>query len=473
LLGERPDFAGDGFSRPKASATLRVRVEEDVGMHARGRVAVAALALVASAGLLLWSPTPPALASTAAATSTRYALARGLSLTTIRYPDGPNEVRILTIRPSAGPRLDVATARPVMPMWALTSAMSSNNGALAGVNGDFGTSTGAPSHLTMVDGELWTTGVASAVAFATSEDGSRAFFGKPTMDIRLTTPDAVDLAKVARWNAPGVPSGGQIFGYTRRGGSNYPPPGTSKPLLTDPTWCAARLVPVTGSRVRWTDADRTGITRSYVVDAQPEACSQAKMRLGSDPDAIVLVAAAGSPGAAPIVALTPGQEVGMRWSLVGWPGVTDVLGAWPLIVDQGVNVAPPYEHGDANVYWYNPRTAVGANAGCVDADPSTVCRLFVVTVDGRQTSTGWSKGMQLPALADQLLLLGAVEAVNLDGGGSTTMWVERRRRAYCESRAAAGGCLVNKPSSSFGERVTIEALTVLAGADPGTPRFLR
>jgi hypothetical protein len=442
-------------------------------MDARGRVAVAAVALLAVASLLLWWPTAPAVASTATATRVRYVLAPGLALTTIRYPNGPEEVRVLTIRPSAGPRVDVATARSVMPMWALTSAMSSNNDALAGVNGDFGTSTGAPTHLTMVDGELWTTGVASGVAFAMSEDGARAFFGRPAMDIRLTTPDLVDLARVTRWNAPNTPSGGQIFGYTHRGGTDYPPLGSANSRAADPTWCAARLVPVEGSRVRWTDVDRTGTTRPYVVDAQPQACSQTKLSLGSDPHAIVLVAAQGSAGAAPILGLTRGQEVRMRWSLVGWPGVTDVIGAWPLIVDHGVNIAPAYAPGDDNLYWYNPRTAVGANAGCVDADTSTVCKVFVVTVDGRQSSSGWSKGMQLPALADQLVRLGAVEAVNLDGGGSTTMWVERRRRAYCESRAAAGGCLVNRPSSSFGERVTIEALTVLPGADPGTPRSLR
>lgn len=442
-------------------------------MHAKGRAAVAALALLAVASLLPWSPTPPALASAAAVTRARYVLAPGLALTTIRYADVPNEVRILTVGPKAGPRLDVATARPIMPMWALTSAMSSQNAALAGVNGDFGTSRGAPSHLTMLDGELWTTGVASAVAFAMSEDGSRTFVGKPVMDIRMTTPELVDLAQVTKWNAPGVPSGGQIFGYTRRGGSDYPPPGTSKPLLTDPTWCAARLVPVVGSRLRWTDAHRTGITRRYVVDAQPQACAQGKMRLGSDPNAIVLVAAAGSAGAAPILALTRGQEIRMRWSLVGWPGVTDVIGAWPLIVDHGVNIAPAYASGDDHIYQNNPRTAAGANAGCMDADPSTVCKVFIVTIDGRQASTGWSRGVQMPALADQLLRLGAVEAVNLDGGGSTTMWVQRRRPAYCESRVAAGGCLVNKPSSSFGERVTIEALTVLAGPDPGTPKGLR
>jgi len=44
-----------------------------------------------------------------------------------------------------------------------------------------------------------------------------------------------------------------------------------------------------------------------------------------------------------------------------------------------------------------------------------------VTVDGLQE--GYSAGMSLPELAGFLKELGADDALNLDGGGSTTMWV--------------------------------------------------
>ncbi len=49
-------------------------------------------------------------------------------------------------------------------------------------------------------------------------------------------------------------------------------------------------------------------------------------------------------------------------------------------------------------------------------------RVFLVTVDGRQP--GYSVGMSLVELAEFLRELGATEAINLDGGGSTTMWAE-------------------------------------------------
>ncbi len=71
-------------------------------------------------------------------------------------------------------------------------------------------------------------------------------------------------------------------------------------------------------------------------------------------------------------------------------------------------------------------------------------KLLLVTVDGRQP--GVSTGMSLYMLADLLLELGAVEAMNLDGGGSTTMVVQQK--------------IVNKPSDSTGERPVSDAILV-------------
>jgi exopolysaccharide biosynthesis protein len=49
--------------------------------------------------------------------------------------------------------------------------------------------------------------------------------------------------------------------------------------------------------------------------------------------------------------------------------------------------------------------------------------VLLVVVDGRQE--GYSVGMSLPELTDLLLELGARDALNLDGGGSTTLVTER------------------------------------------------
>lgn len=59
----------------------------------------------------------------------------------------------------------------------------------------------------------------------------------------------------------------------------------------------------------------------------------------------------------------------------------------------------------------HPRSAVG-----IKADG----KVILLTVDGRQEN---SAGMSLPELTKLMKWLGCVSAINLDGGGSTTLWV--------------------------------------------------
>ena len=58
----------------------------------------------------------------------------------------------------------------------------------------------------------------------------------------------------------------------------------------------------------------------------------------------------------------------------------------------------------------HPRTAIGWNQGY----------FFLVEVDGRQKNL--SVGMTLDELSAYLVKLGCEEAMNLDGGGSATLW---------------------------------------------------
>jgi exopolysaccharide biosynthesis protein len=69
---------------------------------------------------------------------------------------------------------------------------------------------------------------------------------------------------------------------------------------------------------------------------------------------------------------------------------------------------------------------------------------LMATIDGRQP--GVSVGMTLQELAEYLLSLGAVDAMNLDGGGSTTMYLD--------------GKVVNTPSDREGERKVGDAIIV-------------
>ena len=84
----------------------------------------------------------------------------------------------------------------------------------------------------------------------------------------------------------------------------------------------------------------------------------------------------------------------------------------------------------------HPRTAVA-----VTADR----KVLLVTVDGRQQP--YSDGMTLVELTALMTRLGVTDAMNLDGGGSTTMIVNGR--------------YVNRPSDASGERPVSNALTVV------------
>ena len=84
----------------------------------------------------------------------------------------------------------------------------------------------------------------------------------------------------------------------------------------------------------------------------------------------------------------------------------------------------------------HPRTFVG-----FDKDSTT---LFLCVVDGRQAR---SLGMNFREMADFLLSIGAWNAVNLDGGGSTTMVIHEK--------------IVNSPSDKTGERPVANTLQLI------------
>ncbi|ANY70293.1 exopolysaccharide biosynthesis protein [Paenibacillus sp. BIHB 4019] len=98
-------------------------------------------------------------------------------------------------------------------------------------------------------------------------------------------------------------------------------------------------------------------------------------------------------------------------------GVTNTLSFGPILIQDGKitsdfsNVKIDTNFGNRSIQNANPRTAIGMIA------PNHY--VFVV-VDGRKE--GYSRGMTLTELADVMAGLGATEAYNLDGGGSSTMY---------------------------------------------------
>jgi hypothetical protein len=131
-------------------------------------------------------------------------------------------------------------------------------------------------------------------------------------------------------------------------------------------------------------------------------------------------------------------KVGDWWVIRGEPdGRTEVLAGFPALLAGGAWVGD-LEQGERPAFAAarHPRTAVGW-------DPERR-RLWVVVADGRRE--GVVEGMTLPELAELFQALGARDALNLDGGGSSTMVVDGR--------------IVSRPSDPGGARPVVNALVI-------------
>lgn len=127
----------------------------------------------------------------------------------------------------------------------------------------------------------------------------------------------------------------------------------------------------------------------------------------------------------------PAGQDGVAPATVTVGGFPDLLDAGRRVGDLEVGARPSFAAAR------HPRTAVG-----YDLDSG---RVWLVVVDGRQPPH--SAGMTLPELAELFEALGAEEALNLDGGGSTTL--------------VLGHEPVNRPSDAAGERPVVNGLALV------------
>lgn len=127
----------------------------------------------------------------------------------------------------------------------------------------------------------------------------------------------------------------------------------------------------------------------------------------------------------------------------GSEGIREIIGGSPLLLRN-------------SEYWFPTAISDGRHARTILGWNAT--RVMLVTVDGRQAE--WSAGMTLVESAQLMRWLGATDALNLDGGGSTT-FVDHGR-------------LTNRPSDGT-QRSTADAIVVMppenrvADPPPGRP----
>ena len=341
-------------------------------------------------------------------------IAPGLTYTKIVEKKIPRRTFILTVDLAEALTLDVTLGKSALPSNRVLSRIAKQAGALAGVNGDYGS--GKPIHPFAQDGQLVNSSTQLGALFAVTRDERTTHFGRPDLEVTVTDLADDSVFTLDRWN-DGRPVPGELAGFSPPGGTLEPPPDGA---------CSVRLAPA-GPPAASRDS---GIDQEFTAET-PICTTEPVSRDGG----VVLSAAPSSDEATLLLAIEPGTPMRLHWTF-GWKDVFDAVGGAPLLLRDGAFVNE-CNSGCGPV----PRTGVGVTASG---------EILLVVVDGRQPR--WSLGPTVDEFARIMKDLGAVDALNLDGGGSSEMVVK--------------GQVVNRPSDG-NERAISNAILILPGPDPG------
>jgi hypothetical protein len=293
---------------------------------------------------------------------------------------GPNIVNYLKVdvlRPEV--ELKVVLAQDTVVGRERVSSMAWRSEAIAAVNGAFFAQDGRPLGLFAIDGELISEPYARRTAIGLGPD--------------LAIIDAVDFRGTARLGD----------------GREYSITGINRPRLQDD------LIVYTS---RYGESTRTNIYGCEVVLIDGIVVEAAVGNAVIPPGGMVLSGHGTARDFLTDVQVGDAVEVEIvldpDWFALG---VQQIIGGGPRLVRDGeVHITGEAERFQRDVLEGRaPRTALGFTADH---------KLLLVTVNGRQP--GVSVGMTLTELAELMLELGAVNAMNLDGGGSTTMVIRDR-----------------------------------------------
>ncbi|HXG55382.1 MAG TPA: phosphodiester glycosidase family protein [Vicinamibacterales bacterium] len=287
------------------------------------------------------------------------------------------------------------------------------------INGDFWGPGQAPSGLHVQNGELVVDGQDTRPTFGVEADGD-VVIGTATVTSTVTRPDGArrDIAR-----------------------TNQTRPANLLVLYT------ARFAGSTGTDNSGTEVLLRGVPLPIATSGvYSGTVAQVRARAGNTPLAGGDVVLSGHGSAAAFLdGLAEGDRLNIATTVTtGWGGVVHAVGGGHWLVRNGL-AASPQDPGFADVT--HPRSAIG-----VTADR----RVIMAVVDGRQP--GYSIGVTLPELAQLMISRGSVTAINLDGGGSSTMAVR--------TSAPDGISVANVPSDGNERAVSNSILLFSTGRRP-------
>lgn len=280
------------------------------------------------------------------------------------------------------------------------------SGAIGGINGDFFPWTGDPLGLMLRNGELVSSPFPNRAVFVWGKNGSAAGVATVTLGAKngsLGTFPVDGMNQEAGPNQIVVNSGAAGFARTKG-------PGVHVVLRGLGDWR-----PVTS----W----------EGLVDSVVRAESVPIPEFGA------VISAVGNKGES-LARLKPGDPISVEIATGGfdWSQFDQAIGGGPFLVRNGQVSIDWSAQGFTAAFANNrhPRTAIGRTR---KGD------IWFIAIDGRQTL---SSGATLAETARIMLRYGCVEAVNLDGGGSTTLnlfGLTLNRPSGGQERAIANGIL--------------------------------
>ncbi|HEX2248667.1 MAG TPA: phosphodiester glycosidase family protein, partial [Arthrobacter sp.] len=359
---------------------------------------------------------------------------------------GPWNIDVLTIDPKKFDGRLAASFGPDLERRETTSELAAQAGALAAVNAGFFVfnaqhgAEGDPAGAGAYSGQVLSEAVGDRPALVI--DGRKATADVERLGWRGTVKAGSDRLALDGIN--------RVPGLIRNCGGTADDLPTAAPLHDATCTDTDELVAFTPE---FGGATPAGPGTEVVLDAEGRVIAVNNTRGTAVPAGGHTVQATGTEAARLAAIAEPGRKLKISSEFTGPDGKnlhlgkdSHVVSGGPYLVQNGeIAVTAARDglvHADNPGMFYgwvhqrNPRTIAG-----IDAQG----RLILVTADGRQST---SLGLSIYEAAKVAKSLGMVEAINLDGGGSTTM--------------TAGGEVVNVPSNAGGtERGVGDALLVL------------
>lgn len=308
-------------------------------------------------------------------------------------------------------RLRLAQAMDEIAGAETTSSMVARHNAIAAINGGYfrttGIARGEPVGTLVIGGKLLSEPVKQRAALAVADDGKKLRLAIARVDFKAELKAAGKIAH-------------EINGFNR-------PRENNELIVFTPEFHRTTLTGPDGVEIT--------VARSRVTALIDGAGSQVIPHDG------LVISASGKAREWALANLKRGTRIEIKTEVAATPAIPFkpdfIIGAGPQLLASGkfVAQAEAANYGESLMRLRHPRTAIGWREDG---------RLILVTVDGRQPQK--SVGMTIEELANLMLEFGCREAINLDGGGSTTMVINNK--------------IVNSPSDQTGERPVSDALLV-------------